>query len=117
GFVDGARAWPFVRLARVKGPGLADQVERFRDAAGITGPVVQEAHDLQTVLALVAAGVGCALVPAGVGPITPPQVTLAPIGHPAAGWRVGAVWDPASPGPLVRGFLEVVRGLGREGVS
>ncbi|WP_207399980.1 LysR family transcriptional regulator [Actinomadura fibrosa] len=111
GLPDGVRARPFVRLARAKGPGLAEQVERFRAAAGITGPVVQEAHDLQTVLALVAAGVGCALVPAGARPITPPQARLLPIAHPAAEWRVGVIWDRRSPGPLVRAFLGVVREL------
>ncbi|WP_131741092.1 LysR family transcriptional regulator [Actinomadura roseirufa] len=101
----------FVRLATAKGPGLAAQVERYREAAGIAGPVVQEAHDLQTVLALVAAGVGRALVPAGAGAVAPPQVALTPIDHPAARWRVGAVWDRDAAAPPVRAFLEVVRAL------
>ena len=59
--------------------------------------MIQEADDLQTVLALVAGGVGTALVPAGGRSIAPPTVRLIPLQEPEASWRIGVVWRPDSP--------------------
>lgn len=103
-----------VRLARAKGPGLADQIERFCLAVGAHPDVVQEAHDLQTVLAVVAAGVGIALVPASAINIAPLSVTITPIRHDAAVWRVGAAWNPARATPMVANFVAVVREVASE---
>ncbi|WP_433331037.1 LysR substrate-binding domain-containing protein [Spirillospora sp. CA-294931] len=97
----------FVQLRRERGPGLVGQIDRYRAAAGITAPIVQEADDLQTVLALVAAGVGAALVPSGATRIAPSSVTLTPVRHPDAEWRIGAVWNAARPNPLTSNFIEV----------
>ncbi|MGK5556229.1 LysR family transcriptional regulator [Actinomadura kijaniata] len=110
---DGVAQWaagrPFVALARGKGPGLAAQVEGLCAALGVRAEVVQEAHDLQTVLALVAAGVGAAFVPASVGSIAPAQVMLTVVDHAAAAWRIGAVWDRQARNPLTGNFVKVVR--------
>ncbi|GAA3968514.1 LysR family transcriptional regulator [Actinomadura viridis] len=102
---------PFVGLARAKGPGLVDQVERYCAALGVRARPVQEAHDLQTVLALVAAGVGMALVPSEAAAIAPPPVTVTPIDHPAARWRIGAVWNPAFANAVTGRFIAVVEEL------
>ncbi|MGW6916255.1 LysR substrate-binding domain-containing protein [Kitasatospora sp. NPDC054939] len=88
-----------VQLARVKGPGLAGQVDAYLAACELRPEVIQHANDLQTVLALVAAGVGAALVPERVRSIAPAQVAITPIDHPAARWQVGVVWDPHRPPP------------------
>lgn len=88
---------PMVRLNPTRGPGLAAQIERVRAAWGIGLDVIQEADDLQTVLALVAAGVGAALVPAGGRSIAPPTVQLIPLQEPESSWRIGVVWRPDSP--------------------
>lgn len=88
---------PMVRLNPSRGPGLAAQIERVRAAWGIGLDVIQEADDLQTVLALVAGGVGTALVPAGGRSIAPPTVRLIPLQEPEASWRIGVVWQPDSP--------------------
>lgn len=101
-----------VRLVRSRGPGLFQQIERLHAALGLEASTVQETRDLQTVLALVAAGAGVAFVPASAAGIAPPPVTLAPIGHPAARWEVGAVWHPGRLRPLTSHFLDVVRDLG-----
>lgn len=99
---------PVVQLARTKGPGLVAQIERYCAVLGVTPNVVQEAHDLQTVLALVAAGVGVALVPASAARIAPPSVRIAPIRRSAAAWQVGAVFR-AAPTPMTSNFLAVLR--------
>ncbi|MEU9867490.1 LysR family transcriptional regulator [Actinomadura sp. NPDC048021] len=100
---------PFVALAQVKGPGLASQIEAFRACLGVDTEVVQEAHDLQTVLALVAAGVGVAFVPVSAGSIAPAQVMLKAVDHEAATWQIGAVWNRQARNPLTGNFVTVVR--------
>lgn len=104
-----AAAHGVVRLAAAKGPGLEQQIDRLRTAVGAPSEVVQEAHDLQTVLALVAAGVGVAFVPASAARIAPPTVTITTIDHPAAIWGIGVAWNGARRTAVTRNFLRVVR--------
>jgi DNA-binding transcriptional LysR family regulator len=94
-----------VRLARAKGPGLAAQIDQLGAAWGIQPGSLHETHDLQTVLALVAAGAGPALVPATAARIAPPAVTLTRLGDPAAAWDVGVAWHPTPHTALVPSFL------------
>ncbi|MET7303773.1 LysR substrate-binding domain-containing protein [Embleya sp. NPDC005575] len=120
----GVAAWlrgrPVVRLTRAKGPGLVRQIESFEEAFGARPELVQEASDLQTVLALVAAGVGAALVPAGAADIAAPTATVTPIAaddasdtFDAVAWRIGAIWNrtPARATRARDNFLTVVRAL------
>jgi DNA-binding transcriptional LysR family regulator len=98
-----------VRLARAKGPGLARQVDTYLAAAGRRPNTVQYAHDLQTVLALVAAGIAPALVPASAHAIAPDRISLLPIDHPAARWHIGVVWSQPVPAPPLAAFLDLLR--------
>jgi DNA-binding transcriptional LysR family regulator len=98
----------FVQLVTARGPGLAGQINRFCAAAGVRPGIVQEAHDLQTVLAPVAAGTDASFVPASAARIAPPPITITPLRHPAAEWRIAAVWNPGHP-PLAASFLDLVR--------
>ncbi|ANY06745.1 LysR family transcriptional regulator [Pseudonocardia sp. HH130630-07] len=54
---------PFVRNPRRLGPGLHETITSLCRAAGFLPRTVQEATDMQTVLGLVAAGYGVAVVP------------------------------------------------------
>ncbi|TWD81577.1 DNA-binding transcriptional LysR family regulator [Kribbella amoyensis] len=83
---------PLLRLRPDRGPGLADQISRLYDELGARPAVLQEAADLQTVLALVAAGVGPAVVPASAGSIASDAVKLVPLRGKAAVWWIGAAW-------------------------
>jgi DNA-binding transcriptional LysR family regulator len=85
-----------VRLARAKGPGLTAQIDRLCAAWHIQPGTLHETHDLQTVLALVAAGTGPALVPATAARIAPPTVTFTRLDDPGAIWDVGVAWHPTS---------------------
>ncbi|WP_152364644.1 LysR family transcriptional regulator [Microlunatus speluncae] len=97
---------PVVRLVPTRGPGLAAQIERLRAAWAIGLNVIQETADLQTVLALVAAGVGTALVPASGRGIAPAGVRLITLDDPMAAWRVGAVWRAEE--PVAHRFVELL---------
>jgi len=104
-----------VALAQTKAPGFVGQVQRYLVAEGITGRVVQRAYDLQTVMALVAAGVGVALV-SGRAPVVvaAERIRWLPIEHEAARWRIGLVWGGGEPAPALAAFLEVTRELRAE---
>ncbi|WP_433015639.1 LysR family transcriptional regulator [Kribbella sp. CA-294648] len=94
-----------IRLAPERGPGLTAQITTLYSELGCRPLVLQEAADLQTVLALVAAGVGPAVVPATAASTASDAVRLIPIHHDAATWWTGAAWNPAFPTPLVPHFL------------
>ena len=102
GWLDGR---PMVRLVPERGPGLTAQIGKLYDELGCRPAVLQEAGDLQTVLALVAAGVGPAVVPASAVAIAPAAVRLLPVPGEAPTWWVGAAWNPANPSPLIPHFL------------
>lgn len=103
---------PLVRLRPDRGPGLAAQISSLYDELGSRPAVLQEAADLLTVLALVAAGVGPAVVPASGASIAPAEVRLVPLTGRAASWWIGAVWSQRS--PLVERFVEAATEVARD---
>ncbi|MEU6265065.1 LysR family transcriptional regulator [Saccharopolyspora shandongensis] len=103
-----------VRLARIKGPGLTAQIDRLCAARQIQPGTLHETHDLQTVLALVAAGGGPALVPATAARIAPPGITFTALHDPEATWEVGIAWHPVQHTALVDNFVESVLTLGAD---
>lgn len=100
---------PVVRLTAERGPGLAAQAEALCTHWGCRPIVLQEASDLQTVLALVSASLACALVPASAAGVAPVSVRILPLPGAAAAWNVGLVWNPNAPSRLVGLFVESVR--------
>ncbi|TDO34340.1 DNA-binding transcriptional LysR family regulator [Kribbella sp. VKM Ac-2527] len=87
---------PMIRLRPDRGPGLTGQIDRLYAELGCRPLVLQEAADLQTVLALVAAGVGAAVIPASADAIAPDAVRLIPLRGRAASWWIGAAWSERS---------------------
>lgn len=97
---------PLVRLSFRRGPGLAAQTSQHLASIGATFDVIQETDDLQTVLALVAAGVGAAIVPESARNIAPPRVMMHPLTGSSASWKIGVLWRPDNETPVVRSFLD-----------
>ena len=105
-----------VALAQTKGPGFVDHVQRYLAAEGIKPRVLQRANDLQTVMALVAAGVGVALVSARAPVVVAAErIRWVPIEHEAASWGVGVAWSGGEAAPALAAFLEVTREVAAEG--
>jgi DNA-binding transcriptional LysR family regulator len=94
-----------VRLLPVRGPGLAAQTRELFTDLGCSSEVMYETSDLLTVLALVAAGTGSAVVPASVSAIVPVGVQLVPIDFESAFWSVGTAWLLEGQNSLVPLFL------------
>ena len=68
---------PLLQMVGHRCPGLSQQIARFLGANRLTG-MIQEAEDIQTLVALVAAGIGNAILPRSVGFIAGKDVTLYP---------------------------------------
>jgi len=102
-----------IRLVPARGPGLAAQTERLFADLGCLPGVLQQSSDLLTVLALVRAGVGAAVVPASAGAIAPDGVRLLPLEMDSAVWSVGAAWLFGFQDPLIPLFLRSLETLGR----
>ena len=93
----------FVALRDERGPGLARQIREWCHAHAFHPAVIQQADDIQTELALVAAGMGCAIVPASSASLLPGRLRLFLLPGDEAVWRVGAVWMATrTTGPLAR---------------
>ena len=69
---------PLLQMVGHRCPGLSQQIARFLGANRLTG-MIQEAEDIQTLVALVAAGIGNAILPRSVGFIAGKDVTLYPL--------------------------------------
>ncbi|MGW1347582.1 LysR family transcriptional regulator [Kribbella sp. NPDC002412] len=102
---------PLVRLVPARGPGLTAQIQGLYGELGCHPGVLQEAADLQTVLALVAAGAGPAVVPVSAERIAPPGLRLVPLTGRAATWWIGAAW--ATRTPLTERFVKAAAEVAR----
>lgn len=106
---------PLIRLIPERGPGLAAQTQELFNDLGCTPGVLQQSADLLTVLALVAAGVGSAVVPASASAMAPDGVQLIPLDLDSARWSIGAAWLTGTADPLIPLFLHSVEAMGMNG--
>ncbi|MES2055333.1 MAG: LysR family transcriptional regulator [Pseudomonadota bacterium] len=106
----------FVMLESDRGPGLSHQIAGWCHSIGFIPRVVQRADDIQTVLALVAGGVGYSILPYGAGKLMNDSVRLEPIDDPAASWTIGMAWRSDRQNPALRNFIAVVDKMGIAGL-
>jgi DNA-binding transcriptional LysR family regulator len=107
----GLREEPFVELT-TSPPGSASfqaHVHRVCARYGFRPRVVQQAGDFVTMLALVAAGLGLAVVPKAATATRVEGVVHLPLEVEEARWRVGAAWMPDARNPARDAFLAVLR--------
>ena len=96
---------PFVLLSRREAPGLHLSLAEAMSAAGGVPRVVQEAREMQTVVGLVAAGLGVSLVPASVGADAHHGVAYRPVAGTAPVVELALAWRPDALSPTVESFL------------
>ena len=96
-------------LRRGQSLSLHDHIMRLCARHGFHPRVVQEVNEYPTVLGLVAAGVGVALVPESQLRTRIEGVGIHHIGDRAAIWQVGAAWRQEKGSPLTAGFLGLLR--------
>ncbi|MGU5685381.1 LysR family transcriptional regulator [Aeromonas allosaccharophila] len=98
---------PLLQMVGHRCPGLSQQIAGFLGANRLTG-MVQEAEDIQTLVALVAAGIGNAILPRSVSFIAGPDVTLYPLSGPNSEWEISMVWNPDFADPIRDHFVRQV---------
>jgi DNA-binding transcriptional LysR family regulator len=98
----------FIAQARGLGPGLARQIDHWCGQHAFVPRVIQQAGDIQTVLAAVAAGVGVAFLPSHAQYLLR-NARVLPLRDDAARWTVGLGWQAGRDDPVIARFVELVR--------
>jgi DNA-binding transcriptional LysR family regulator len=99
----------FVYTPRRISPDLFDQVLGIFLARGFSPHIVQEATELQTVLALVAAGIGVTVAVESLKPMGGRHVVTRTLDDPSAWVSIGLAWNRNDRNPALPAFLNVVR--------
>lgn len=114
---DWLKKMPLLRLYAERGRGLNAQTDRFLEENQFFASSTQQAEDIQTIVALVIAGVGVALLPQSVTHIAPPGLAITPLTGSATGWEVGIAWNPDVTDVIRDNFVKLVTGFGDEAES
>lgn len=98
-----------IQLAPEKGIKLYQQIQDFLKHHQIKPRVLQLSQDIQTQLALVAAGLGIALVPKSAELICDNQkVTLLPLSGLYTQWEIGVIWNNNIENKYRDLFIEII---------
>lgn len=98
----------FVLYTRATGPSVHDAIVGHCQHAGFTPRIVQEGADVQTIVSLVAAGLGVSLLIAPTPPIDPDAVVYRELSDDLPPWELSVAWSPANNSPVLRRFLQLV---------
>ncbi|WP_227726082.1 LysR family transcriptional regulator [Yersinia proxima] len=99
---------PLLRLYTERGRGLNAQTDLFLQSNQWHAPTIQEVEDIQTILALVIAGIGVALLPQSVVHIAPPDMNIMPLSGNNLSWQVGIAWNSAIADLARDNFIKMV---------
>ncbi|MEK2602590.1 LysR substrate-binding domain-containing protein [Burkholderia arboris] len=105
-------ALPLVIFPRRLAPGFYDIITGCYGAAGETPRIGQEAIQMQTIVSLVSAGMGVALVPQSLRNLRRTGVVYRPLAGHAPVVETGLVWRTGDVSPVLAGFIDVVRAQG-----
>ena len=100
---------PLIIFPRAISPALHDAILSVFSAAGITPQIGQQAIQMQTIVSLVSAGMGIALVPQSVSNLMRPGVEYRSLSDPTPLVETGLAWRRDNNSPVLQGFLELLR--------
>jgi DNA-binding transcriptional LysR family regulator len=108
---------PFILFPRHMAPGLYDDVVGFCRLAGFIPRVEQEAVQMQTIISLVSAGLGVALIPASMRNLGRSGVVYRSLREDSPLTQVLVAWRKGDNAPVLHRFVEclerVVRSMGK----
>lgn len=107
----------FAYTPRRISPDLFDKVLGICLSHGYSPDIVQEATELQTVLALVAAGVGVTIAVESLKPIAGRHVVTRILDDPTAWVSIGVAWSRNDRNPALPALLDVIRSQTRRGAK
>jgi DNA-binding transcriptional LysR family regulator len=91
------------------GGGLYRQIMQFFQQTRFSPTIVQEATQLQTIISLVAGGVGVALVPASLQNLQRAGVVYRYLQEPTPEVEIGVAWRQHDGSPVLQKFIDSVR--------
>jgi DNA-binding transcriptional LysR family regulator len=100
---------PFILFPRFLAPGLYDQIISFCQQANFSPKVVQEAIQMQTIVSLVAADMGIALVPISLQNLQRTGVVYKTLQEPTPQAAIALIWRQSDTSPTVQRFLATVQ--------
>ncbi|QYF91874.1 LysR family transcriptional regulator [Massilia sp. PAMC28688] len=100
---------PLIIFPRPIAPALHDAILACFAAAGVTPAIGQEAIQMQTIVGLVSAGMGMALVPQSVSNLMRPGVEYRALRDTTPLVETGLAWRRDNTSPVLQGFLELLR--------
>lgn len=98
---------PFVLFARENNPPFYDDVLAACRTAGFSPRVVQQARSMPTIVSLVAAGMGVALVPAAMDRVHLPGLAYRPLAGAGVTRALALAWRRGDPSPLLENLRAV----------
>lgn len=107
----------FILFPRLLAPGLYDQMIGLCQQGGFSPKVVQEAVQMQTIIGLVAAEIGIALVPRSLQNLQRSGVVYRPLHEPTPQVEIVLIWRQDDPSPTVQQFLAMISTRVSTGVS
>ncbi|TCO15398.1 DNA-binding transcriptional LysR family regulator [Kribbella steppae] len=99
---------PFVFYTRLSGPAVHDTIVGYCRAAGFTPRIDQQAADVQTIVSLVAAGLGVSVLIGPTPPSNPDAVVYRELSDDLPSWQLSVAWSPDNRSPVLARFLELV---------
>ncbi|MCZ0738830.1 LysR family transcriptional regulator [Phreatobacter sp. AB_2022a] len=118
GFTQGAVgagtvvATPLILFPRRSAPGFHDAIVDYYVQNGFRPTIVQEAIQMQTIIGLVAAGLGMALVPQSLTNLNRAGARYLPLAGGAPLIETGLIWRSEDRSPTLQRFLDIAGGLG-----
>jgi DNA-binding transcriptional LysR family regulator len=98
---------PFVLYTRSFGPTVQDAIVGHCVNAGFTPRIIQEAAGVQTIVSLVAAGLGISLLIAPTPPSAEDVVVYRPIADDLPRWELALAWSSSNTAPVLSRFLAI----------
>jgi DNA-binding transcriptional LysR family regulator len=102
---------PFILFPRHMAPGLYDDVVSFCRQAGFSPRVEQEAVQMQTIISLVSAGLGVAMIPASMRNLGRTGVVYRNLREPSPQTEILVAWRKGETAPALVRFLESVEAV------
>lgn len=99
----------FVLFPRSLAPGLYDQIISLCQQSGFSPNVVQEAIQMQTIISLVAAEIGVAIVPISLQNLQRTGVVYRSLSEPTPKATIAIIHRRSDRSPTVKRFLDIVK--------
>ncbi|NJN88692.1 MAG: LysR family substrate-binding domain-containing protein, partial [Leptolyngbyaceae cyanobacterium SL_7_1] len=100
---------PFILFPRSLAPGLYDQIISLCQQANFSPRVAQEAIQMQTIISLVAAGMGVAIVPLSLQNLQRTGVVYKSLREPTPEATIAIAWRHQETSAALQRFLEVAQ--------